>query len=335
MKTPVGFPSCTIPSSVPFLSFLTSPNMLSKTALITSYTSFSVACSFLHHLELLMLVSVVKISNMKACVSSSSLDWWAAFETLIPLPKSSKHKTPLPLKNLFISLLFTCTSSIFSAKSSFSGAESVLDFQLCLCLLTLRIVPGCRYQQIRLWMPSFSSCFLCLPSLFIPTWWYWSFTVCSTEAPGPNCSLLTVCPKVMSWQLCLSPAVTPAALFIQNAAGKDPLGFIIFTVFPHFLILWCYISSFAEPKTIFFSALEGLCSIIFLHTGLSYCHVRRLTSTFLLSPLADSFWSLWEAKVTSFWEHWKAYRKNCATFWWKILSFGNTCFLLSFIQTWK
>lgn len=163
MKTPVGFPSCTIASSVSFLSSLTSPNMLSKTALITSYTSFSVACSFLHQLELLMLVSVITISNMKACVSALSLDWWTASEALIPLPKPSKHKTPLPLKSIFISWFFTSTSWIFSAESSFSGAESVLGFHLCLCLLTLHIVPGCPYQQIRLWMPSFNSCFLCLP----------------------------------------------------------------------------------------------------------------------------------------------------------------------------
>lgn len=75
--------------------------------------------------------------------------------------------------------------------------------------------------------------------------------------------------------------MTPAALFIQSAGAKGPLsGLSFLTMFPHFLILWCYISSFAEPKTIFFSVVEGICSVIFLHTGLSYCHVRRLTSTF-------------------------------------------------------
>lgn len=60
-------------------------------------------------------------------------------------------------------------------------------------------------------------------------------------------------------------------------------------MFPHFVILWCYISSFAEPKTIFFWVTDGLCSVIFLHTGLSYCHVMRLTSTSLLSPWQTLF----------------------------------------------
>jgi len=128
--------------------------------------------------------------------------------------------------------------------------------------------------------------------------------------------------------------MTLAALFIQSAAAKGPLSGLSFLLcsfinplVSHFLFCWTRDNFLLSPRRSLQYNLPSYWLILLpcqeVNFHLSFVTPGRL----LLIPL--------RAKVTSFWEHRKAYRKNCPTFWWKILSFGTMCFLLSLIQTWK